>query len=71
MVHVRRLPPVQFETADCRKRVIDRRPEVYWWRTDDFWRYALFATVAIIRASAEARGLTVEQVVAELGGEAG
>ena len=29
--------------------------EVYWWRTDDFWRYALFATGAIIRARAEAR----------------
>lgn len=40
--------------------------EVYWWHTDDLWRYALFAAVAIIRASAEARGMTVGQVIAEL-----
>lgn len=42
--------------------------EVYWWRTDDLWRYALFAAVAVIRASAEARGMTVDQIVAELSG---
>ena len=49
----------------------DLLDEVYWWRTDDFWRYALYATVAIIRASAEARGLTVEELVAELSYDAG
>jgi hypothetical protein len=42
--------------------------EVYWWRTDDLWRYAFFAAVAVIRAGAEARGMTVDQIVAELSG---
>lgn len=40
--------------------------EVIWWGTDDFWRYALLATVALIRASAAAREVSVAEVVAEL-----
>jgi len=44
----------------------DLLDEVDWWRTDDFWRYALLATIAIIWASAECRGLTVGEVVGEL-----
>lgn len=44
----------------------DLLDEVVWWGTDDFWRYALLATVALIRASAAARQAAVEDVVAEL-----
>lgn len=44
----------------------DLLDEVVWWGTDDFWRYGLLATVAIIRASAERRQIPVAQVVAEL-----
>ncbi|HEX9683122.1 MAG TPA: hypothetical protein VGA13_08570 [Acidimicrobiales bacterium] len=44
----------------------DLLDEVVWWGTDDFWRYGLLATVALIRASADRRGIPVEQAVAEL-----
>lgn len=44
----------------------DLLDEVVWWGTDDFWRYGLLGAVAIIRASADRRGMTVSQVVAEL-----
>ena len=30
----------------------DLLDEVAWWQTDDFWQYALFATVAYLRAAA-------------------
>lgn len=44
----------------------DLLDEVVWWGTDDFWRYALLATVALIRASAAARQVPVGDVIAEL-----
>lgn len=44
----------------------DLLDEVVWWGTDDFWRYALLAAVALVRASAAARQAAVEDVVAEL-----
>lgn len=44
----------------------DLLDEVSWWRTDDFWRYALLAAVALTRAGAECRGVPVAVVVAEL-----
>jgi Na+-transporting NADH:ubiquinone oxidoreductase subunit NqrB len=44
----------------------DLLEEVVWWGTDGFWRYALLATVALIRASAAACQVSVEDVVAEL-----
>ena len=45
----------------------DLLDEIYWWgREDDFWRYGLYAAVAIIRASASNRDISVAQVVAEL-----
>ncbi|MCU0310680.1 MAG: hypothetical protein MUE36_07035 [Acidimicrobiales bacterium] len=44
----------------------DLLDEVSWWRTDDFWRYALLAAVALTRAAAERRGVPVAAVVAEL-----
>jgi hypothetical protein len=36
----------------------DLLDEVAWWQTDDFWQYALFATVAYIRAAASTPALT-------------
>jgi hypothetical protein len=44
----------------------DLLDEVIWWGTDNFWHYGLLSAVALIRASADRRGVTVEQVVAEL-----
>jgi hypothetical protein len=44
----------------------DLLDEVIWWGTDDFWHYGLLAAVALIRASADRRGVSVDQVVAEL-----
>ena len=36
------------------------------WRTDDYWRYALFAAVAIIRACAAQLGISVHEFVERL-----
>lgn len=43
----------------------DLLEEVSWWN-DDYWRYALWATVALIRASAHHRDVPVEQIATEL-----
>jgi hypothetical protein len=39
---------------------------VAWWQTDDFWQYALFATVAYIRAAASRAGVPMRQVCQDL-----
>jgi hypothetical protein len=39
---------------------------VAWWQTDDFWQYALFATVAYLRAAASRAGVPVLQVCQDL-----
>lgn len=44
----------------------DLLEEVYWWRTDDFWRYGMLAAVALVRAGADARGVSVEQLASDL-----
>ena len=44
----------------------DLLDEVVWWHTDDYWSYALYATVAMIRASAERRGVSVVRLVEQL-----
>jgi hypothetical protein len=44
----------------------DLLDEVAWWQTDDFWRYALYAAVAYIRAVARRAGVPVGQVCQEL-----
>ena len=44
----------------------DLLDEVVWWQNDDYWRYALYATVAIIRASAERQGVSVVRLVEQL-----
>ena len=44
----------------------DLLDEVIWWGTDDFWRYALLAAISIVRASAEKREVSVEELFGEL-----
>jgi hypothetical protein len=39
----------------------DLLDEVIWWRSDDFWQYALLAAVACIRAAADRAGAPVRQ----------
>ncbi len=45
---------------------VDLLDEVAWWSGDDYWDYALCATVALIRAAAAQAGSTVVELVAEL-----
>jgi hypothetical protein len=40
--------------------------EIAWWQTDDFWQYALFATVAYIRAAANRAGVPVPRACQQL-----
>ena len=44
----------------------DLLDEVIWWNSDDYWRYALFAAVAMIRAGAQRQGVPVARIVQEL-----
>ena len=44
----------------------DLLDEAAWWRADDYWRYALYAAVALIRAGAERQGVTIAQMVEQL-----
>lgn len=39
----------------------DLLDEVVWWRTDDFWQYALYAAVALVHACAERLGIGVAE----------
>ncbi len=45
--------------------------EATWWRADDYWRYALFGAVALIRAGAERQRVTIAQMVEELADRTG
>ena len=49
----------------------DLLDEVTWWRADDYWRYALYAAVALIRAGAERQGVTIAQMVERLADRTG
>jgi hypothetical protein len=49
----------------------DLLDEVAWWRTDDFWQYALYAAVAYIRAAANRADVPVGQACQELSQRAG
>lgn len=40
----------------------DLLAELEWWRTDDFWDYALAAAVGYFRAAAEHAGVTVAEL---------
>ncbi|MCA1737003.1 MAG: hypothetical protein LC739_13165 [Actinobacteria bacterium] len=44
----------------------DLLDEVVWWRNDDYWRYALYAAVALIRVTAEHQERTVFDLVHQL-----
>ena len=44
----------------------DLLDEVVWWGTDDFWRYALIAATAYLRASAERAGTPLIELCALL-----
>jgi hypothetical protein len=40
--------------------------EVVWWGTDDYWRYALFAAVGLVRAAAARQGVPVPRLARQL-----
>lgn len=44
----------------------DLLDEVVWWHTDDYWLYALFATVAVIRACSARLDITVAEFTKRL-----
>ncbi len=37
-----------------------------WWRTDDYWSYAMYAAVALIRAAADRLGISVAHLAEQL-----
>lgn len=45
---------------------VDLLDEVTWWGSDDYWDYALCATVAVTRAAAAHAGSPLRDLVAEL-----
>ena len=49
----------------------DLLDEVGWWRADDYWLYALYAAVALIRAGAAYRSVTIAQMVEQLADRSG
>jgi hypothetical protein len=45
----------------------DLLDDTYWWGDiEDFWMYAFFALVIVVRATSERRGVPVATVAAEL-----
>ena len=44
----------------------DLLDEVTWWHNDDYWRYALFATVGLIRAAADVQGIPAAQLARQI-----
>lgn len=49
----------------------DLLDEVAWWRADDYWRYALCAAVALIRAGVERQGVTIAEMIERLAERSG
>jgi hypothetical protein len=49
----------------------DLLDEAGWWRAADYWQYALFAAVALIRVGAERQSLTIARVVEQLADRTG
>jgi hypothetical protein len=49
----------------------DLLDEVAWWQTDDFWQYALLASVAYIRAAAHRAGVPVPEICSVLSARPG
>jgi hypothetical protein len=50
----------------ARRNRPDLLEEVAWWQIDDFWQYALSATVAYIRAAANRAGAPLRQACQDL-----
>jgi hypothetical protein len=44
----------------------DLLDEVAWWQTDDFWKYALFAAVASIRAAVDRANVPMREACQQL-----
>jgi len=44
----------------------DLLDEVTWWQNDDYWRYALFAAVGLIRAAAARQGIPTAQLARQI-----
>jgi hypothetical protein len=44
----------------------DLLDEVTWWQSDDFWQYAMYATIAYIRAAASRAGVPARQACQDL-----
>jgi hypothetical protein len=44
----------------------DLLDETYWWKTDDFWRYALLGAIAVIRASAARMNISAAELAARI-----
>lgn len=44
----------------------DLLDEVMWWQADDYWQYALYGAVALIRAGAERLGVPVAHLATQL-----
>ena len=44
----------------------DLLDEVIWWHADDYWRYALCAAAALIRAGADRQTMPIAQLVEQL-----
>ena len=49
----------------------DLLDEITWWRTDDFWFYALAACVAVIRACSDKRSRQIGEFVVDVGNRLG
>jgi hypothetical protein len=44
----------------------DLLDEVTWWHADDYWRYALYAAVALIRAGADRQAMPIAELLEQL-----
>lgn len=45
--------------------------EIYWWPTDDLWRYAFYALTIYVRAAAQRSDLTLAEVCARIAARQG
>jgi hypothetical protein len=45
----------------------DLLDEVIWWPADDYWRYALYGSVALIRAAPDHQAILVAEFVEQPG----
>jgi hypothetical protein len=45
---------------------VDLLDEVAYWGSDDFWRYAMYAAIAYVRAAASQLGVDVQEIARQL-----